>query len=235
MIALRLLFFCLGGGIGVVALSAMRSTMARTHSWQDALLVELVFVVISIPCVILINRDIPTEDSTSPLISGYVKDDKLIKDTEHTKYDSIADDKCESTDSPAVGGIVIEDTEVSNLSKACGNYSTFDKEHDEYEKKDNQLAPMTLDTDGSQKVTDTDEQDASLAKLCSHYCSNPLFFLSLLFCGLIVTGMFGPPSLLPSVIIKDRGGSAAQSSQLVMIFGIANIVSRIISGITGEY
>ena len=242
----------------MVALSAMRSAMVKTHSWQEALLVELVFVIISIPCVILINRDIPTEDST--LISGYVGDDKVINDTEHTQYERITDDKCHSIDS--TDGCVTnnggeeashlakscgnymgydnyeqkdnEDSKISSLAKACGDYSTFDKEHAKYEKEDNKLNSMTPATDEPHKVTGTDEQHASLGELCSHYCSNPLFFLSLLFCGLVVNGMFGPSNLLPSLMIKDRGGSAAESSQLVMIFGIANIVSRFISGITGK-
>ena len=95
----------------------------------------------------------------------------------------------------------------------------------------------TYGTTGVKDTVDTSEDNTQylgIRKICANICKNPLFPLSLLFCSLAVNGMLGPTNLLPS-LVKDKGGDIDQSSVLVMVFGISNIISRIFSGITGNY
>ena len=118
------------------------------------------------------------------------------------------------------------------------NTGTFEVKGKKYERRDLTESSFIANVEKEKLIAKTSSSlktqshKKSNRMICIASFTNLLFVLSMLFCIFIASTVNGPINFLPSFMAGKY--SPSSSSHLVLLFGIMNVLSRVISGLIGR-
>ena len=196
-----------GGGVGTMIMSKMRNLTMSTMGWRKGLLIELVYIFVACLCVVIMTRDRKSDKEISQKQVGTSQ--KQVEMSE--KRVEISQKQVEMSEKPveiSQKQVVISEKRVKISQKQIEN-----GEAGVVGPATTTPAPVGYKTIFRQKI-----------------------LYVIIMCGFSTAHAIGTTAnFIPGFVTKDLDYNDDDASTLILIVGLANIISRLGSAFIGNY